>query len=389
MANSAQFRQGTAAFLQKKASTQLRNFLTKKMPTLEMVLAINGDKDGATGLGRPRTDKDGKPSSIIASGRGAFNREKIVAEREYLPTIQATKPSKADVKRMATRDNDPTVPAWDTTNAPLGRIKQPRFKFARLKMPYKVPHYDIKIAKKGMKDGGETARAIRGVYEFETTSRMSALCEVWNDDLLGIGTSQGYPTDEDAEQWDYLHAIPNALKEDNTYGGVDRGLVGNDWWKGHYVTDAFPGSFYDLIDYCDYTLAMSDYGMGVQMIGLGKDLFRRAKAEAMEKKQAIYANGIPDFPEFGFQREVVRIGTGNRMVYLYYEPGLPAGHAMCLDPSTMTVIVHPDGNFAISTPSDQTKVEGGDEADTGTIVAEVLWCFDVPKGNAYFTNVSY
>jgi hypothetical protein len=387
MANSAQFRQGVQAFVQRKSSTHLKNFLTKKMPTLEMILAINGDKDGADGLGRPRTDPKSKP---ILSGRGSVKRESIVAEREYLPTIQTTKPAKTDVKRMRDRDNDPTVPNWDTTNAPLDRIKQPRFHFARMKMPYKVPHSDIRTAMNGPKDGGETTKAIGSVYELEVKSRMAALCEVLNDDIWGINGSQGYPTDEDSLAWDYFHSIPTALKADNVYGGVDRALSANDWWRGNYDQNQFTGSFYDLIDDCNYTKGMTDYGLGVQIIGVGKSLFRKAKAEAIEKKQAIYANGIPEFPEFGFQREIVRIGTGNSFVYIYYDPSIPEGHAAALDPSTFTVCIHPDGNFNVSKPVAANEVdEGGDEADFGTIVTDILWCCDVPKGNAYYTNVAY
>lgn len=385
MADSAQVREKLNIFLQKKSGTRVGNTLTQILPTFELFFALNGDKDGPFGLGRPRTDPRSKP---MVSGRGSINREKLLAEREYLPITKVTKASKADAKATTDYDNDPAVPEWDTTNKPLGRYKQPRFKFHQLSMPFKVPHSEIRTAKAGASTEGQAAKAVGAVYDAEIKDRESATCERLNDELWGINGEQGYPTDEDATVWDHLHSIPYALHSDNTYGGVDRALTVNSEFRGNYVTDPYTGSFYDLIDECNYTLGMKKYGLGVQVIGLGDRLFRKAKAEAKAEGYTLFANGIPEFPEFGFKREIVRIATGNQFVYLYWDPSIPDSHAVALDPSTWTVAFGPDGNFTINGPHNQRKVEGGDRADTGTIDVEVMVVCDIPKGNAYFTAVA-
>jgi hypothetical protein len=133
---------------------------------------------------------------------------------------------------------------------------------------------------------------------------------------------------------------------------------------------------------------MARKGGGVGLIACGATLFKIAKAEARSNSYQLYANGIPEFPEWGFKREVVRFSTGNRFVYIYYDPAMPASSLACLDPTTWTVAIHPQGNFKISTPSDQTKVEAGDEADTGTIAFEGLLVCEDPALNAWFSNVS-
>jgi hypothetical protein len=241
-------------------------------------------------------------------------REKAFAAREYLPIIQTTKPSKADAKAMTDYDNDPVVDNWDTTNSVLGRFKQPRFKFSRRKMPYKVAHSEIRTAKANASTEGQAADAIGSVYDVEVKTRTAALCELWNDQLFGVNGQTGAPTDEDAVTWDSIHSIDKAIGTTNTYGGLDRTDSANSWWQGNRYTATFTGTFEAMIDYCNYDYGMIDKGLGVQVIIVGKTLMKRAKAEA---KAAGYTMVSPSDarPEYGFKREMVCIHAGNRKVF--------------------------------------------------------------------------
>jgi hypothetical protein len=385
MANTADPRVGLAAFLQKRSGATVKNTLFNIMPTLGFFFALNGDKEGADGLGRP---KDNVFSTGVATARA--RREKIMAERWYMPVIQTTAAAKSDVKSMSDYDTDPTVASWATTGAPLSRITQPVFKFARFKMPYIIPHSEVRTAKAGMGSAeAQAAAAIRSVYELEIKDRNAQLCDVANDNLWGINTSSaGVPTDQTVTTWDHLFSIQQAIHDSNNYGGVDRSISGNAYWRGHRVTASNTMSFYDRIDYCNYTLGLADKGLGVQLIIVGKAQFIKAKQEAKAESYQLFTGSIPEFAEFGFRREVVKINSGNQPVYILYDPACPDGHGAFLNPATWTVAIPPDGNFKISTPSDQTKVEGGKEADTGTINLEAMICCEVPSANAYFTTLA-
>lgn len=391
MADSSQVRSELNIFLQKRTASRLKNTLFNAMPTLDFLFSLNGDKKSADGLGRVQAGN-------LAIGRvnevSRPKREKLFIEREYLPIVQTTKPDKTDVQDMTDYDADPVVPNWDTTNKPLSRFKQPRFKFSRKKMPYKVPHSEVRTAKNSATTEGQAARAVGSVYDVEVKSRTAVLCERLNDELFAINGQAGVPTDEDAVTWDHFHAIQNHLKEDNTYGGIDRSLAANDWWRGNYETTTFSGTFEDLIDYANYDLGMIAKGLGVQVLIVGKTLMKKAKAEARAHGYTMVSESVPD-PEYGFKREMVCVKAGNRKVYITYDPAMDTRdtasgtyNVAALDPSTWTVCIHGDSNFKVSTPSDQTKVEGGDEADTGTIAVELLICCEVPSGNAWFTDVS-
>lgn len=389
MPDSAQVRSELQVFLQKKVAKRVKNTLFNAMPTLDFMFSLNGSKKDADGLGRVTA------GDSIAIGRvngvSRPQRERLFREREYLPTVQISKPSTSEVKAMSDYDKDPTVLNWDTTNAPMKRFKQPRFKFARFKMPYKIPHSERRTAiASSSSEGGQAARAVGSVYDVEVKTREAVLCEFLNADLF---TASGAPTDEDATQWNKFHSILSALKQDNIYGGVDRSLPANSWWRGNYSTAQFSGSFEDLIDYTNYDLGLLALGLGVGIVAVGKTLMKKAKAEAKANGYQLISPAIPD-PEYGFKREIVCINTGGRRVFVYYEPqmdvldaSLTTNAAILLDPKTWTVAVHPDSNFKVSVPEDQTRIEGGDEADTGTIAVELMVACEVPKGNAVFTNV--
>lgn len=387
MADSDQVVSGLNVFLQKRTAKRVKSLLFSILPTFEFLFALAGDKNGADGLGRPR--------SPIAVGRinevSRPMRENLMSARTYMPIVQTTAPSTADAKPMSDYDSQPVVPNWDTTNAPMKRFKQPRSCFSRLMMPYKIPHSEVRTARSNGTTEGQAAAAVGSVYDVEVKNRTAALCKRINSQLFAINGEAGVPTNEDVITWDSLHSFAAAIHDTNTYCGVDRSLSANSWWRGNRVTSAYSGTFYDLIDYCNFDLGMMDVGLGVQVMAVGKTLFKRAKAEAKSESYQLTSMGIPEYPEFGFKREIVRIYNGNRPVYIYYDPSMESAgstHVLALDPSTWTVAIHPDSNFRVSPPSDQTKNEGGDEADTGTIAAEILVCCEVPKGNAYFTNVA-
>lgn len=399
MADSSQVLSQVGVFLQKKVAQRVRSTLFNIMPTLEFMFALNGgDKTGSEGLGRP------KSGIMVGALNGVANarREKIFAERQYGITIQTTAPSTSEVKSMSDYDSDPTVPDWSNTGAPLKRFKQPRFKFARKKIAYKVPHSEMRTAVTSGKDSpADAAKAIVSVYDSEVKNKMATLCKEINQELFAtagtVGTNdQGYPTDEDANTWDHIHSFKYALGGSslaNTYGGVDRSVAANSYWYGNTDSTTRNWTFEQLINYCNYDLSMIDLGLGVQILAVGKDLMKKAKSEAKSESYQLMTNGIPEFPEYGFKREVVRIYSGERPTYIYYDPQVPSkiggaatNYVIAIDPSTWTTAIHPDSNFKVSTPADQTKVEGGDEADTGTIAAEILIACEVPKGNAIFTD---
>jgi hypothetical protein len=401
MADSDQIRSGLQIFLQRKASTRVKNTLFKAMPTFDFLTGLNGDKKSADGLGRIEA---GNLAIGRINGVSRPMKEKLFREREYLPIVQISKPSKSELKDMTDYDNNPTVPAWDTTNRTLARFVQPRFKFSRVKMPCKIAHSEKRTAEAnagGSDPAKEAARAISSVFEVEDKTREAVMCEVLNDRLFGINGASGAPADEDAVTWSSYHSIANALGTSNTYGGIDRSSEANAWWRGNQYSTAFTGTFEDLINHANYKLfaatgehggvgGLKAKGQGITAIAVGGDLLIRAKNEAKTRGYQLQTGAIPD-PEYGFKGDIVWINAGGRRIPIFYEPAMDtvsATTAYCFDFTTWTIAIPADRNFTTSKIMDlSTLSEGGDEADAWRKEAEILMCCEVPSGNAIYSNI--
>jgi hypothetical protein len=288
MADSTQVRTELQIFLQRKVSKRVRSTLFSVMPTLDFLFGLNGQKMASEGLGRPQA---GNLAIGRITGASRPQQEKLFAAREYLVTQATSAPSEGDAKVMGDYDNDPTVPNWDVSassggNKPLSRFKQARFKMCRLKMPWKVPHSEVRTAQSNATTEGQAAEAVGSVYDAEVKPREAALCKRFNNMLFATGGETGYPSDEDAVTWSSLHSLQSAIGSlTNTYGGIDRSVTGNSWWKPNVYSTAWTGTFYDAIDYANYEWGLLDKGLSIDFILVGKDLMRKAKAEA---KQAGY-----------------------------------------------------------------------------------------------------
>lgn len=388
MANTADVRTRLQIFLQKQASDYVVSTLFPVMPLMGFLWAFNGDKTGHKGLGVPSAD-----GMVISKVQAAHARQQsIMAARQYMPVIATSVPTESDVKSMSDYDTDPTV-SNPVDNATLNRFTQPVFKFARAKMPYQVWHSDINTAKTGGNGvEAQAAKAVGSVYDAEVKSRMGSLGSHLNKILYqkAGNTGTGAPTDETVTEWSQYHSLQAVASASNTYAGVDRSLSANAFWRGN--TDSTASySFEDLINHCNYDLGWADVGLGVNLILVGRTGFKAAKKEAKaEGYQLISNDKIPQNSEFGFLKEVVRISSGGQWVYVCFDPTCPdqtdsgaVNHVYALNSSVWTTAIAPEGNFVVSKPADQTRVKGGEEADTGTIQAKLLLACEDPKHGIY------
>jgi hypothetical protein len=226
--------------------------------------------------------------------------------------------------------------------------------------------------------------AVGSLFKAETASVLAVHLTRWQQMLWGT-TGAGAPTNEDNDTWDVPHSLQNAIHDSNTYGGVDRSLAANAYFRGNRTTAAFQADFESLINYCNYDLGLAKKGTGIDLLLVDGTNFKKAKSEAKAKGQTVISNGgIPEYGAFGFKRELVKIDN----TWVVYDPECPANHVAALNMETWTVAIHPDANFKVTTPFDQTQIEGGDDAQAGQVRTEVMVVCEVPSLNAYFTAVS-
>lgn len=379
MANSAQIRTGLQTLIQDHLSDRLINTLFNRMPLLYFLFAKDGEKSGPVGLGRPKT-------GIFLSGveTAKAKREEILSGRVYEPIIQTALPAQADGKVLTMYDTMPTRSNWTTTTTST-YFTRPRVKWCERADPYSVANKEIRTTRSAAKNEQNASKAIGSLFTAETTSVLGQHLAWWNS-VLWQTTGTGSPTNEDSTVWDTIHSIRQALGTANTYCGVDRTVGANAYWKAPDTSTYTGGAdFETLINWLNYDAGLSKKGTGIDLLLTDGPNFKKAKAEAKAKGyQVIHNGGMQEYGEFGFKRELVKVDN----TWVVYDPECPTGHVAALNLSTWTFAIHPDANFKVSTPFDQSQIKGGTDEQTGQIRTEIMLVCEAPSLNAYFTGVS-
>jgi hypothetical protein len=392
MADSSKIRTGIDTLIAENWSNVVKDTLFNVMPSMQLFFARNANaKNSPDGLGIPDA------GIVLAGTKTAKTRMKeILSARRYQPFIHHSLPTETDGKVMTNADNMPTRSNWEQ-NSPVKRFKRPSVAWCEISDPMKVPNKDIRNTKKAAANERNGWEAIGDLFRVENSDVLGVHTRRWNQLLWGTyaGTkcsTTGAPTDADADDWDAIYSIKSALRNDNTYCGVDRTVSGNEFWKGNYITTSTPAVFRDLIRYANYTMTLPDGSLGLFSKGatidamlVGPALFAQALAEA-EAKQGVRipaGDSVQEFGKFGFTKDVVKIDN----TFIIPDPECPANHVAGLNLKTWTAAIHPDANFKQSTPTDQSDIEGGDDAHTWTLRTQLLLVCEVPSLNVYWTGV--
>lgn len=367
------------------------------MPTLDWMWALSGDMTETKGVGRPKSD------AVLGKMPGAkVNREKMMAERVYYPIINDWNPDtviSTDLKAMDDYDNNPTVQNWES-RGPLSGMKQPRAKFFRHKMPWKVPHTDERTAVPSNRGrAAQAAQAISSPYEVEIKKKTAALSKSFSMQLFGRHPQfpTGAPSDEDARQWDTCHSFLNVADNDNTYCGIDRTVSGYEFWQGTTITTSTPAVLKNMINYQLYTQGLADKALIPDLYVCGATPFQKFEAEVDGKTIKMVTGEVQAMPKFGFKGKVIEAWFGQTPTYVIYDPmcqdtvkGDSTNYVYSFCTGTWTTAFRSGGNFTLEGPIDLSETsEDGDEADCGRIVIEPLMICEVPKyGLAVWTNVT-
>lgn len=384
MANSAKVRTGLSALMQDHLSSKLVSNMANIMPWMLFLLGRDGSKAaGASfGLGVP---KSGQLFTGVPMTRA--RREEVLGTDKYMPAILTSLPAEGDGKVLTMTDTMPQRSDW-TNETPASRITRPFFKWVERADPILVPKKQIRRTKR-QSGANKASAAVGDLFRFESETVTTTHLKWWNSKFWGASTVA--PSNVDADVWDSPYSIHAALKDDNNYGGVDRALTANAYFRGNYDTTHRAPDLVSLIHQANYTNGCASLGQGIGLIITGLDLFPLfiQQVDAL-KGQVIYDGKLPGIGEFGFTKEILRY----RNTYIVMDPQCPsitrgdATNAMVgLNMDSITVAVSPDANFEVDEPSDLTKTDGGKDAIKSQIRTELLWCCENPKVNQWWNDV--
>jgi hypothetical protein len=392
MADNAAIRSGISTLIQDHLSQKLVNLLTNVMPLTYFLLGKDGNKKGNLtggtdtaiyGLGRRAT-------GFLLTGVpvGKTRREQVLNSDRYMPIVQVSNPPASDGKVLTQRDTMPSRTNWHL-NSPVTRYKRPFFKWVERVDPISVPKKDIRRVKTAAPNEKLASKAIGDLFTAEADNVMSTHLQWWNQHFWGTDGT-GYPADVDAEVWDNIYSVKQSLLTNNIYGGIDRTVSANAFWRGNAVATHRAAVLEDLVNYANYDLGCAKKGIGINLLLCGANLFPIFAAEAKAKGGQIYYDGLPDMGEFGFKKPIVRFNN----TFVVYDPECPSkingadkNAVAGLNLDTWTMAISPGANFTVDEAFDQSKVKGGADEITSNIRTEMIFACEAPSVNVWFDDV--
>lgn len=411
MANQAAVRTGLPIFLQKKSASRVRSTLFDELVTFAFItsMTIASQKVASEGLGIPQQISSGPNASstgimISSLQTSKVQMAKIFNEWEYRPLIKTSTLNASVGKDLGDYDNLPGVPNWET-NSLVQQFQQPVVHFARNSMPYSIPHTDIDTAVAGVNGVEAQAAAAFNVHDGTIKETQANLAKRINCQMFGLdydlGTAVstsagniGMPLDESQRTWSSIHSFKNAIgSATNLYCGIDRSLASGAYFRGaasSTVGTATSDSIKNLIRDTNITQGIAKKGGGIELVALSANQWLKALAEVEATRgPVVWTNEVPELSAVGSRRQAIRFDVGNKPTYAYYEPALPDGEAMFIDPKTWTFALHPKYKFKITGPIDLTETQDRpEERNVGTVIAAPMLVCEVPSFNRYLTSLS-
>lgn len=389
MANLAGVRTRANSLFQSHLDDKLVNVNFKIMPFLVMLGLKNGDKTGIYDLGRPKAETPQRGLLISGNSNTKARKAEVFGAFVFQPLIQAGTRPNPTVTASSALGNQPKVENWGDNQFFEDSIR-PEVRWVRYSTPFAVSkdYMDFMKSKAGGNSTEGGWEAVGSLQLAEITTRTAQHCKTIDDD---IHTSTG-PTNASTtnDYWDAPYSIYQANRTDNTYLGIDRTVSGMEFWQGNLVTDATQLNLRSMVDYCNFTAGgptLAAYGLGLDSLVMGGDLYSKAIREAESRnKHIVHGADIPEVAKFGLKKYVAMVDD---QVMIIHDPTMPANHVAGINWGTWTYALHPSARFSVNGPYDQTQIAGGARAMTGTIDTLIMGPFcDWPKANVYWNNVS-
>jgi hypothetical protein len=308
---------------------------------------------------------------------------------EFKPVIQFQELTDYSANIVNLHDVDPSVEDWENNQIESTLIR-PSFRWSVKSNPIEVSEMNMRMTKAAAAGTERKAwQAVGEVWAAHTKMVLPQHCRAINSEITGASTpstTTDAPSSVTADLWSKQYSIPSILHTTNNYAGIDRSLSANSWWRTNRNTTSQALNLRDMLSYARYTAGLSNYGLFVDCLIMGNDLFPTALAQCDALKgQVIHSGGFPDYPEVGYNRQVAVLdGT----VAIINEPNWPSGYVAGLSLDTWFAAVHPEANFKAGEPFRQSQIAGGHRSFASTIETQWMYGCVWPAGNVIWTSVT-
>lgn len=202
----------------------------------------------------------------------------------------------------------------------------------------------------------------------------------------------GVPADQTQPIWTAPAGLLSAIDDGNTYGGIDRTVLANYWWKAKKDTAAHTFSLQDLINDANFKKGLAFMGGDMQggpdIYIVDPQLFTKFVGQATASTQIVdlCQNGsLKQFGETGFKAMALKFGN----VWCIPDQRCPVGTVLGLNSKTILVAFKSGKKFTPSKIYDAAGLlANAFEGQFFYITTQVMVVVEAPALNVKFTNVS-
>jgi hypothetical protein len=195
----------------------------------------------------------------------------------------------------------------------------------------------------------------------------------------------GNPTDQQADKWDAPLGLQQMCHTTNTYGAVSRSTYTA--WASNRNTAAQTASL-ELLDDADIDTGsgsgLLDNGPGPNLWLCNNTAYRKIKRQAKAEGISIVRPNMADHGELGYLNEYIEYGRK----IVVYDPYCPANAMFGLVTDSLVFELHPAYNFTVKEFTDQSRIPGGDKAETSGVCTWFRFWTTSPWHHIQYTNVT-
>ncbi len=287
--------QNVASFLNKRISKTITPQKYFRSAMLYFLWGMTGNGDLLD------IDRPNESIYIAGSDIDPIERERTAGTYEFTVRIQSFKTSATQVTGVY--GTMPTTANPTTSTPDLALMNSAMFRWtANIDTPVQVWNTYLQTAQNAS-DGGISAGVLLA------DANKVAMQE--HIDNLNSRCIYGAPSNQDAYYWDDIAGVISACTPTNTYGNVNRAaLPAASPWIPQYAATA-PLDVTRLVDYCNTTLGMNQFGDGITLILAGNANYLALKNQALSRDKGGYMienagkAGLPGLAKIGITREIV------------------------------------------------------------------------------------
>jgi hypothetical protein len=274
------------------------------------------------------------------------------------------------------------------------KFVRPVFHYSKIKLEGRVMDNSVKAAKRALQMGTKEERdgAPMNIVGDAIKKKLGESAEIIGNDInqgTGPSVNTGLMSDNVTPYtfWDHQYGLTCSIDDGGTYqyyGGIDRQMAQNKFWRAKVDTGSHSFEFADAYDWATLQMGLEFKGSGPNLWLINPRLAAKWKRAAQAYTQRNeYDDDIREYAKYGFKLNAIQYGSALAIP----DQRVPNGVAYAINPRALMIAFMTGEKFQPSPLWDQNRVNGGYEGSLFYLSTQWMFVNRAPALCAKFTNL--